>query len=247
MHAPPLYGQHVLDQLYASVESGLMTPHPQSGMNTPFTQSRRGSSDNLASLNSAASDLSGPVHPDALSSRLHDLNLNSNSRNSSFIRRQIASGASGANTPRIPHGAQPNDYFGNHSADHSTPLSRRTSEEELPAGRLSAFASGQQTPEHLDYSEMGDLTKVPSYNTAVRAPVRGMSYSDAQTLPGYESVSTPIGSPPTETTSTSTSPFRRHLPTLNTFATHAPNAITSPGDEDGRRRSQLLRNRNTMH
>jgi hypothetical protein len=58
-HAPPLYGEHVLDQLYADMEqSGLQTPAPQSGMNTPFyAQSRTGSAENLASLNSIANGM----------------------------------------------------------------------------------------------------------------------------------------------------------------------------------------------
>ena len=51
-HAPPLYGQHLLDQLYEDIDpSGFMTPGPASGINTPFYgHSRQGSSDNLAAM-----------------------------------------------------------------------------------------------------------------------------------------------------------------------------------------------------
>ena len=193
LHAPPRYGEHVLDQLYAGVASGLQTPHPQSGVNTPFyAHSRSGSSENIASLDGAI-DPTAPIHPDALASRLHD--LNSSHRNSSFIRRQLASGG---NTPRIPHHAQVDSgYYGtNHSAEHSSQLSRRPSEEDEPRGGIRTnLTSGQQTPEHIDHSDFGDLSKVPSYNTAVRAPLRGMSYSDA--VPNYETaVSTPDGGSP---------------------------------------------------
>merc|ERR1712093_587968 len=86
-HAPPLYGQHVLDQLYADMNNtGIMTPAPQSGMNTPFHGlSRAGSHENLASLNGVANQ-NGAVPPAALQSRLQNLDLNGMSRNSSFRR-----------------------------------------------------------------------------------------------------------------------------------------------------------------
>src|ERR1019366_6396703 len=91
-HAPPLYGEHVLDQLYADVDqSGMMTPAPQSGMNTPFyNQSRAGSSENLAAL-AGEPHSSGAVTPAALSSRLQNLNMGS--RNNSFRRLHADSGS----------------------------------------------------------------------------------------------------------------------------------------------------------
>lgn len=205
-HAPPLYGEHILDQLYADVDqSGMMTPAPQSGMNTPFyNQSRAGSHENLASLNHETPHPLGAVPPAALSTRLQNLNMSS--RNNSF-RRPHAS--SGNNTPHPgPHTDSPEGYFDNHghSAPNSNPLSRRTSEENDHG--TSNLTSGQHTPEHIDYSELGDLTKVPSYRTAVKTPARGMSYSDA--LPNYEAA---VSAPP--------SPVR-------TFS-----SPTSPGSEDG--------------
>ncbi|KAH9208685.1 hypothetical protein DL95DRAFT_394987 [Leptodontidium sp. 2 PMI_412] len=187
-HAPPLYGQHILDQLYADMNNtGIMTPAPQSGMNTPFHGlSRAGSHENLASLNGVANQ-NGAVPPAALQSRLQNLDLNGMSRNSSFRRVN----GSGHNTPaHRPMESEPG-YFDQHNSEpNSNPLSRRTSEEEN--ARTSGMTSGQHTPEeHLDFAELGDLTKVPSYRTAVRAPVRGMSYSDA--LPDYV---TAISAPP---------------------------------------------------
>jgi hypothetical protein len=79
------------------------------------------------------------------------------------------------------------------------------------------MTSGQHTPEHIDYSDLGDLTKVPSYSTAVKAPIRGMSYTDA--LPNYEAA---ISAPP--------SPER-------TFS----NPVLAPGapGENGHRRNQV--------
>jgi len=80
------------------------------------------------------------------------------------------------------------------STSNSNPLSRRTSEEDQVAqqGLNSGLTSGQHTPEHIDYSDLA-LNKVPSYTTAIRAPVRGMSYSDAEALPNYDAA---ISAPP---------------------------------------------------
>jgi len=184
-YAPPLYGEHILDQLYADMDqTGHITPTHQSGMNTPFySQSQSGSSENLSSLNEATHP-NGAVPPAALSSRLQNLNVGS--RNSSCFHRQPGSG-SGGNTPRsLPHRDGEPAYFDQHnnSGQHSNPPSRRTSEEDDHRGRISSKTSGRHTPEHIDYSDLGDLNKVPSYSTAVKTPVRGMSHNDA--LPNYD-------------------------------------------------------------
>lgn len=226
-NAPPLYGEHVLDQLYADLDmSGMMTPAPQSGMSTPFlSQSRRGSTENLRSLDSVAN---GAVPPHALTNRLQ--NLAASSRNSSFLRRSQLNG-SGSNTPRyqddhhdgpssLPH--QNAGYFDQHDSHHSShpssaprsnPLSRRTSEEEQHG--LSGFTSGAHTPEHIDFTpEMGSLrptpgletlSKVPSYGTAIKTPARGMSHTDLRSLPNYEqAISRPASPIRTPSLSTST-------------------------------------------
>jgi hypothetical protein len=180
-HAPPLYGEHILDQLYADVDqSGMMTPAPQSGMNTPFyNHSHSGSAENLCALTSAPHP-SGAVPPAALSSRLQNLNLGS--RNNSFRRLHHAGESEGStphSQPQPQHDSEAG-YF-DHLGPNSNPLSRRTSEEE---GGVSNLTSGQHSPEHIDFSELGDLTKVPSYRTAVQTPIRSTNYNDA--LPNYE-------------------------------------------------------------
>lgn len=262
-HAPPLYGEHILDQLYADMDqTGLMTPAPQSGMNTPFySQSRHGSSENLASLDGAVHP-AGAVAPAALSSRLQ--NLNALSRNSSFLGR-FPGNASGSNTPHH----HPRDTDANHtgtdgsSGQQSNPLSRRTSEEDEPRAAVSNMASGQQTPEHIDFTDLGDLTKVPSYATAVKTPVRGMSYTDA--VPNYD---TAVSAPPSPEHSfhngyfsgaqpaTGTSPNRsngtspnrsRHNPmaSLGFTPIHTPHPPPAAhmGDTDEARRLIMLQNR----
>lgn len=229
--APPMYGEHVLDQLYGGIDpSGYMTPGLQSGMSTPFySQSRSGSAENLASLDGVANTA---IPPSALTARLR--NLDPNNRNNSFVNRGLrAQSGSGGNTPHPFPEADPLQPFqhghgstaslsgmlsshgGNTSGpsslprpqsgyfDHAPlsrhspagPLSRRTSEDNVNShGFNSALTSGQHTPEHLDYSDL-ELNKVPSYTTAVKAPVRGMSYSDAGSLPDYETAVSRPASP----------------------------------------------------
>lgn len=239
-HAPPLYGEHVLDQLYADMDnSGLMTPAPQSGMNTPFyaqSMSRAGSHENLASLTQEAHP-NGAVPPSLLSSRLQ--NLNSHSRSNS--RRMYGQG-SGSNTP-LPHSLPEDGYFDQHASDsgtNSNVLSRRTSEEE---NHVSNGASGYQTPiepSHPDHSAYSaSLSKVPSYTTALKSPSRGLSYNN--TLPDYEAA-----------TSAPPSPVHRHATLAQTFGMagvgftplHSPPAQGhGHSDLEEARRLQLLRNR----
>lgn len=243
-HAPPLYGEHVLDQLYADMDqSGLMTPMPQSGMNTPFyALSRAGSSENLASVHDTQHP-AGAVPPAALQSRLQNLNTNMSfgHRNSSFLRRYGGSG-SGGNTPH-PSDDQQGSYFDSHhsqpaSAARSNPLSRRGSFNDDPPldAPNTTMSSGYHTPEHLDYNEMGDLTKVPSYTTALKTPVRGMSYTEA--LPNYESA---VSAPPSPTLLASTSPgTSNEHPSdgghqTNSHHAHTPSGSSSHSHADSHR------------
>jgi arrestin-related trafficking adapter 4/5/7 len=163
-----------------------MTPAPQSGMNTPFySQSQTGSSENLASHNEPV-DANGIIHPAALSSRLQNLDITS--RNNSFPRRQNTLN-SGGNTPHPEAGSSGSPR----PALSSNVLSRRTSEEDEHNSGFSNLTSGQHTPEHIDYSDLGDLSKVPSYSTAVRAPVPSTSFRAV--LPDYEAAVSVPASP----------------------------------------------------
>lgn len=122
--------------------------------------------------------------------------------------------------------------------------------------------SGTHTPEHIDYSDLGDLTKVPSYSTAVRAPIR---ISDATSLPNYEAAvslpNSPSSFPPTPGTETPTSSSvaasrRMFMASVNGGAGVGEGLNMRPlqmplpahiGDEDERRRLQFLRNRERAH
>ncbi|KAH8897100.1 hypothetical protein GQ53DRAFT_791767 [Thozetella sp. PMI_491] len=237
--APPGYGEHVLDQLYEDMDvNGLMTPGMQSGMNSPFySQSRAGSSENLAAM------LNGNgVAPAALSSRLQDMSLDASHRNSSWT--SMSGVGSGAITP---HHQPENRNSVPHSPPQSNPLSRQNSDEN---------SSGSHTPEHVDYPEMSVLSKVPSYQTAVRT--RPLSFADGS-LPDYQTAMSVPGTPvhvdnatgdPMETINEAahesegnTSPsgrrptMGRRRQTTQSFFAHAPNHHQT---DDERRRLQLM-------
>lgn len=212
-HAPPVYGEHVLDQLFADSEtSGYATPaHASSGMNTPFyAHSRAGSIENLRNLNGMPHT---GVRPDALSNRLQNLTSPPRSSSDPAIRNATFSGG---NTPAIPirgglgHRANgsistpgslsgPNGSYFDHAhppIPTSNPISRRPSDEERRGrnGLASGFNSGMQTPEHLDYQDLS-LSRVPSYSTAVKAPLRNMTLGDMRDLPNYQTATSRPASP----------------------------------------------------
>ncbi|KAI1101753.1 hypothetical protein F4804DRAFT_343748 [Jackrogersella minutella] len=219
--APPGYGMHVLDQLYEDMDpNGLMTPAVQSGVNSPFyAQSRAGSSENLAAMAHAAA-----VPPAALSSRLQNVSLDESRRNESYT--SVTSG-SGATTPFHPHEGE---QTGDSSQGHSTELSRQTSEEEH-----SAHTGGHHTPpEHTEFLDMAELSKVPSYATATRAPLpRSNSYTGPIALPDYQTAISSLSSPNTPTRIVINDP----LATI-TEASHAEGDATTTSDTGSRSTSR---------
>ncbi|KAK2805569.1 hypothetical protein FQN49_008822, partial [Arthroderma sp. PD_2] len=119
-------------------------------------------------------------------------------------------------------------------------MSRRTSEEEhLPSGLM--------TPHHLRPSELDDLSRVPSYTTAVRSCA--MSTHNAG-LPNYEAATAGDVSPPRERTPspqrTSNSAFNR---LSSTFADALPqfsiHRHSHGSDHDSERRVRILQARST--
>lgn len=196
-HAPPLYGEHVLDQLYADMDtSGFTTPTPQSGASTPFySHSRSGSVENISSMG----DIVGyPIGPDALSNRLRNLNANlaQSSRSTGGVSRRFNGTSSGGDSPSELHHGHPStssmpSSVAAQPSSCNNPLSRHPSDENSTAVS-SGLASGRQSPEHIDFSDM-HLNRVPSYSTAVKTPVRNMSYSELQALPNYD---TAVSAPP---------------------------------------------------
>jgi hypothetical protein len=261
--APPGYGMHVLDQLYDDVDPsgimtpGMMTPGIQSGFASPFySQSRAGSSENLAAL------ANGAVTPAALSSRLQNVSLDPAHRNTSFTSVGSYS-HSGTATPYLH--LNDGDHTAESSQPHSTELSRQTSAEDHSGG-----VSGHSTPpEHVDNMDLEQLSKVPSYTTATRTPLpRTPSFTGSLALPDYNTAlsaptsptrnplhdplatiteGTQIGSM-TEPTSETTS---RHHSRNNSSTRRSHSSLgfnflhrSTPGDNHGERQLRMTQQRN---
>ncbi|CAJ0547918.1 Ff.00g046720.m01.CDS01 [Fusarium sp. VM40] len=177
--APPGYGEHVLDQLYEDVDvSGFQTPGFQSGLSSPFyAQSRAGSNENLAALAH-----SRPVAPAALSSRLADVSLDPSQRttSSTSLRSLGSSGfMSPTSAPQIPVPR---------SEPATTALTRTNSSED----------SSRNSAEHidLDATDLVELSKVPSYQTAVKTPARSRAGTGDLLLPDYQTALSAPRTPP---------------------------------------------------
>lgn len=185
--APPMYGEHVLDQLYAGLsQTGYATPMPQSGVNTPHgLLSRSGSSENLAA--EAAEPAASPAFtPSALRQRLQNLSIT----NSSFLRRH---------GHYSDHSSARSQHRGDRQAhsEGSTNLPRNHSDGALYGG---TSPTGILTPPHMTSEDISaNLSKVPSYSTAVRTPAPPRNHSLTDMLPAYDVA-----------TSTPPSPTRRY-------------------------------------
>ncbi|CAK7200759.1 hypothetical protein SEUCBS139899_003458 [Sporothrix eucalyptigena] len=201
--APPGYGEHVLDQLYDEMDlHNLQTPAPMSAVHSPiYGLSRAGSSENLASMNNA----SVPVHPAALTSRLQDVSAREIAirRNRSSTVLTPPGSSSDMTTPftpmHLPHsfmhrsGSYINDVSGSgtvsgtHSHPQSEAASRRNSGESRHSdGNTSEHSGDNSDPEHVDYVDMQELCKVPSYATAIKnSRVGPIRVGDDSQLPDY--------------------------------------------------------------
>lgn len=192
--APPLYGEHLFDQLYSEVDlSGYMTPAGGvSGIGTPFlSQSRRASTDDLASMDAATpSDFAA----NALQSRLRSLENIAPGR---WARDRPYNPGSTDESPEtnayepirdqeapqllqnpVPTGDSNNPGGSPNLPGRNGSPSRRGSEED-PA---------PHTLQHIELSA-NDLSKVPSYTTALHtratAPIN-------DGLPNYQTATSPL-------------------------------------------------------
>lgn len=188
LSAPPQYGLHQLDQVFSDMDpAGYMSRAPSvpgspSGLGT---QSRRGSEDNLASLNGLAEvdpngDIGsnhGSVQPSLLRLRLADLQDGAPSALSA------SPGGSGGNSPAP-------GLIRNGSSGHLSRSAQHASS--LPSSSLRSPATGllcrtsddpQDDPAQLTVYNLNDLSRVPSYGAAVRTPGAVTPYS--QGPPSY--------------------------------------------------------------
>ena len=210
--APPLYGEHTLDKLYSEVDpSGYLTPGlALSAPGTPYLHSRQASNENLRSLDAITNGGTGHstpngayVSPAALQHRLQNLHVSAHGplsfNNEEFDLQVHPASGDGSRRNSNPHAGN-EDYFSangsgsrSHPSPHTSPgesgagpsqgthasISRRASEEE------DGHASGARTP-FAQYAHMEDLSRVPSYSTAVKtAAPRRQEHHTVANLPSY--------------------------------------------------------------
>jgi hypothetical protein len=159
-NAPPTYGLHQLDSLYSDIDpSGFMTPGGyrsmmNSGANTPFfAQSRRGSVEDLASMDAVAHQTSAA----ALQHRLQNLDMSRSPENRSSwfhpSRHDSSHHSSGDSTPQ--RSAEPS-YFDLPTNDYDMSALTRTP----------SYNTAVRTP--AAYTPMEVL--LPSYEIATSRP-----------------------------------------------------------------------------
>ena len=192
--APPQYGRHQLDQLFSDMDpAGFMSRAPSnhgspSGLNA---QSRRGSDDNLTSLNGVANGVAdgvvngvtngesledyGDVSPMLLHSRLTDLqdrepNLNgrrspavSFSRSPSDSVSPTPGLADSGDNPSRSNSYQPSSYFASNLRNNT-----RQSPSGSESGSTRASDDEGTTEVRRNDYNMDHLTRVPSYGHALR-------------------------------------------------------------------------------
>ncbi|EMD64556.1 hypothetical protein COCSADRAFT_326532 [Bipolaris sorokiniana ND90Pr] len=160
-NAPPTYGLHQLDELYNDIDpSGFMTPGGyrsmmNSGANTPFfAQSRRGSTEDLTSLDAAMHQPGGGASAAALQHRLANLSMNHSDHPTRFHpSRQNSSGDS---TPA--HNSEP-AYFDLPASNYDMDALART-----PSYNTAVRTpAGSRTPGGMDMH-------LPSYEIATSRP-----------------------------------------------------------------------------
>lgn len=186
-----MYGEHQYDQLYDCCQSGNITPFGNaSGVNTPFyAASQPASTENLISMYGTSST---PLHPQALQSRLNDLG----ERQNGPATRAILSRPGSEDDTRTVNSQMPEsrDDLGPDYASHDrverqaqrpSRLLRRSSTDGDPGARTPAPMPAWQ---HIE-----DLSRVPSYSTALQTPSRTPISAE---LPTYRAATSRPPSPP---------------------------------------------------
>lgn len=185
--APPTYAEHQLDQMYRDIDpSGFRTPGGwhgspnQSGFVTPYyAQSRRNSVEDLPSMDTVTGG--NGASASQLHSRLTRLSISQNNSYSSHISRNnsYSRHSSGTSTPHNGYeSSAPISPAGNDSSNSGN-NSGRQSHNSMHRPRDSA--SYFPPADSLSY-DMEALARIPSYNTALRTPLRTPVSED---LPTY--------------------------------------------------------------
>ncbi|KJY00378.1 carbon catabolite repression protein CreD [Zymoseptoria brevis] len=219
--APPEYGRHQLDQMYSDIDPSGFMSRAGSGPGTPaglMSQSRRGSHENILSLNGLAesetlsSTNHGSAMPSLLHSRLADLQESDsvmNGRPIHGIPRAIRQHSPSGGTSPATGAADPSSPFNDHTSPYGSyilrgtpPLRNDTSFFHHSAGHsphtsapMSRRTSGDglDSLHQQDYN-MQDLTRVPSYGAALRTPGAVTPFTDGP--PSYVEATSRPPSPP---------------------------------------------------
>ena len=199
--APPEYGRHMLDQIFSDIDPSGFMSRAGSAPGTPgglYAQSRRGSQENIASLNGiAAEGLTTPLdqHGSALPSILHSRLADLQERNSSHASRTPPNRSASHTTSHSPSGGtspapglidthspergfRPTSMSANggyfsavsQSPSTSAPMSRRQSNEQ-----------DESNVHQADY-DLNDLSRVPSYGAALRTPGAVTPFSEGELM-----------------------------------------------------------------
>lgn len=199
-YAPPRYDDHYLDRLYDGISHDRFeTPLP-SGVNTPVVLSRNNSHENLATLSvmdsGRISGTASPLRiPDASSGR--------------WSANRSRTGTPAFSSPPTV-GAFSDDELAARLDSHGDYFSSRT-------GRSTRSGSGPSTRTHSPEDPRGEdenldvneLSKVPSYTTAVRQGTKNLGSTSS--LPQYED-----GSRSAPGSTSNSPPTSYTMPVMNT-------------------------------
>lgn len=186
--APPGYGEHLFDQLYHDVDpSGFQTPLGMMSQSaTPLGPLSRSTS--VVDLTSTDGDDPSDVITNTLRNRLDNLNTSEDSRTIRDHTQAVSSSRMSYGSGTLQQELE-SDTAGRRTSGQS--LSPRTSEQG------DALPSGAQTPmqpsmSHFEHAA-DDLTRVPSYSTALQAR---LNVPIDTTLPNYQTAMRTSGSLP---------------------------------------------------
>ena len=176
--APPVYGEHQFDQLYGDIDpSGYITPAVGSGISTPFnSQSRSNSTENLSTLNNLSPNV---LSMTALHHQLDNVPNSGPSRLTEH-RAGIAGADAGTASNRSDMIAAESSVHHNREMDPSSHDQSHASSRRI-SGDVQLM-TGIHASQHIELSDE-DLSKVPSYGTALQTPA-GTPFSES--LPTYQ-------------------------------------------------------------
>ncbi|PSK34227.1 hypothetical protein B9Z65_8553 [Elsinoe australis] len=179
VNAPPTYGQHQLDELYSDIApSGYHTTAP-SGFATPTAAlSRRGSNENLNGIiNSLTPEgqHGNSINSALLRSRLASLQEDSLPRLNTSVPPQSPHYSHGATSPRPSplHSYSASGVL----TSRSTPPVHSPHSASLPQSRRASDEVPAEAISRSNY-DMSDLTRIPSYGTALRSSGNVTPYTE---------------------------------------------------------------------